>query len=207
MNKTQKRLEKDSILKMTQLAILTAVVFVFQMLGSFIHIGPTSISLVLVPIVIGAIILGPGAGAFLGFIFGAITFWAGVSGTDPFTNILFVAQPFATALICLGKAILAGTAAGWVYKLLESKNKLVAAIIASATAPIVNTGLFILGGLTLVSGTLNANFVDGTTLVYFLVIGCAGINFIAEFFVNLVISPAIHAIVRAVKKSGRFYKQ
>lgn len=206
MNKTQKRFGKDSILKMTQLAILTAVVFVFQMLGSFIHIGPTSISLVLVPIVIGALVLGPGAGAFLGFIFGAITFWAGVSGTDPFTHILFAAQPFATALICFGKAILAGAVAGWIYKLLEGKNKLLAAILASAAAPVVNTGLFILGGFTLVSGTLNANLVSGMTLTYFLVIVCAGVNFIGEFFVNLIISPAIHSIVTAVKKSGRFYK-
>ncbi len=196
---------KNSILKLTQLAVLTAVVFAFQMLGSFIHIGPTSISLVLIPIVIGAIILGPGAGAFLGFVFGAITFWAGVSGTDPFTNILFVSQPIATALICFGKAIAAGAASGYVYKLVEKKNKLVAAILASATAPIVNTGIFILGGLTLVAGTLEANFVSGTTLIYFLVIGCAGINFVAEFLVNLIISPAIHSIVRAVKKSTRFY--
>lgn len=206
MNKTPKRLGKDAILKMTQLAILTAIVFVFQMLGSFIHIGPTSISLVLVPIVLGAIIIGPGAGAFLGFVFGAITFWAGVSGTDPFTNVLFVSQPFATALICFGKAILAGLGAGFIYKAVEKKNKLVAAILAAAAAPVINTGIFILGGLTLVSGTLNANFVSGTTLIYFLVIVCAGINFIAEFFVNLIVSPIIHTVARVVAKSKRFYK-
>lgn len=203
MNKTQNRLNKDSILKMTELAILTAIVFVFQMLGSFIHIGPTSISLVLIPIVIGAILLGPGAGAFLGFVFGAITLWAGISGTDPFTNILFVAQPVATSLICLGKAVAAGVCAGYAYRLLGGKNKLLAAILASAAAPVVNTGLFILGGLFLVNDTLNANFVSGTTLIYFLVIGCAGINFIAEFAVNLIISPAIHSIVSAITKSRR----
>ena len=200
------RLGKDSILKMTQLAILTAVVIVLQLMGSIIRIGPTSISLVLVPIVIGAIILGPGAGAFLGFVFGLITFWAGVSGTDPFTNILFVAQPFATALICIVKATAAGYLAGIAYKLVEKKNQLAASILAAAIAPIVNTGLFILGGLTLVAGTLTENFVSGTTLVYFLVIVCAGLNFIAEFFVNLVVSPAIYNISCAIAKSKRFQK-
>ena len=185
---------------MTQLAILTAVVFVFQMLGSFIHIGPTSVSLVLIPIVIGAILLGPGAGAFLGFIFGAITLWAGISGTDFFTNVLFTAQPVATSLICIVKATAAGLGAGFVYKALYKKNMLLAAILAAAAAPVINTGLFILGGLLLVADTLSANFVSGTTLTYFLVIGCAGVNFIAEFFVNLVVSPAIHSIVRAVSK-------
>lgn len=205
MNKTQNGFNKFSVLKMTQLAILTAVVFAFQMLGSFIHIGPTSISLVLIPIVIGAIILGPGAGAFLGFVFGAITLWAGISGTDPFTNVLFVAQPIATSAICLVKAVAAGTGAGFVYKAVKNHNKLLAAILAAAAAPIINTGLFILGGLFLVADTLNANFVSGTSLIYFLVIGCAGINFIAEFIVNLIISPAIHSIARAVAKSRRMY--
>ena len=79
-----------------------------------------------------------------------------------------------------------------------------AAVLASAAAPVVNTGLFILGGLFLVGKTLDANLANfgasGQTVVYFLVIGCAGLNFIAEFLVNLVVSPAIHTIVRAVGK-------
>lgn len=54
------------------------------------------------------------------------------------------------------------------------------------------------------SGTLSANLAafgaDGQTVVYFLVIGCAGLNFIAEFLVNLVVSPAVNTIVNAVGK-------
>ncbi|MBE6705051.1 MAG: ECF transporter S component [Ruminococcaceae bacterium] len=207
MNQTQKKTRKISILAMTQLAILTAIVFVLQMLGSVIRIGPTSISLVLLPIVIGAIILGPGAGAFLGFIFGLITFWAGVSGTDFFTFTLFSAQPVATALICIGKGTAAGLAAGLVYKLMEKKNQLIASILAAAAAPIVNTGLFILGGLTLVADTLSATFVSGTTLIYFLVIGCAGLNFVVEFLVNLIVSPAIYNISCAIAKISSRTKQ
>ena len=191
---------KNTIKKLTQLAILTAVVIVFQMLGSFIHIGPTSVSLVLIPIVIGAIVLGPACGAFLGFVFGLITLIAGISGTDPFTNVLFTAQPFATSAICILKATLAGLGAGWVYKAVSGKNKLVASILAAASAPIINTGLFVLGGLFLVNKTLETNFVAGSgqTVVYFVIIGCAGLNFVAEFFVNLVVSPAINTIANAI---------
>ncbi len=191
---------RTDIKKLALTGILTALVLAFQYLGSFIHIGPTSVSLVLIPIAVGAIILGAKAGAFLGFVFGAMTLWAGVSGTDYFTSVLFSAQPFATAVICIGKATLAGLFAGLVYKAVSGKSKLAAAILASVTAPVVNTGLFILGGLFLVNETLSANFVDGTTLIYFLVIGCAGLNFIAEFFVNLIVSPAINTIVNAVSK-------
>ncbi len=197
-------MNKTKIIKFMQLAILTAIVFLFQMLGSFIHIGPTSVSLVLIPIVIGALILGPKAGAFLGFVFGCITLWAGISGTDGFTHILFSAQPLETALICLGKGTLAGLGAGLIYKAIQSKNKFTGALIASAAAPIINTGIFVLGGLFLVNKTLEANLVNfgasGQTVIYFVIIGCAGLNFVAEFIVNLIVSPAINTVVNAVKK-------
>ena len=193
---------KQNIKRTAELAILTAIVIAFQFLGAFIHIGPTSISLVLIPIVIGAVLTGPKGGAFLGFIFGAMTYIAGVSGTDYFTTVLFQAQPIATAVICLGKGICAGLCAGLIYRALAKKNAFAASIAAAAVAPIVNTGLFILGGLLLVNGTLSANLAnfgaDGQTVVYFLIIGCAGLNFIAEFLVNLVVSPAINTIVHAV---------
>ncbi len=196
---------KQNIKRTAELAILTAIVIAFQFLGAFIHIGPTSISLVLIPIVIGAVLTGPKGGAFLGFIFGAMTYIAGVSGTDYFTTVLFQAQPIATAVICFGKGICAGLCAGLIYRALAKKNAFAASIAAAAVAPIVNTGLFILGGLLLVNGTLSANLAnfgaDGQTVVYFLIIGCAGLNFIAEFLVNLVVSPAINTIVRAVEKN------
>ena len=193
---------RQNIKKTAELAILTAIVIAFQFLGAFIHIGPTSISLVLIPIVIGAVLTGPKGGAFLGFIFGAMTYIAGVSGTDYFTTVLFQAQPIATAVICFGKGICAGLCAGLIYRALAKKNAFAASIAAAAVAPIVNTGLFILGGLLLVNGTLSANLANfgagGQTVVYFLIIGCAGLNFIAEFLVNLVVSPAINTIVHAV---------
>lgn len=195
---------KQNIKRTAELAILTAIVIAFQFLGAFIHIGPTSISLVLIPIVIGAVLTGPKGGAFLGFIFGAMTYIAGVSGTDYFTTVLFQAQPIATAVICFGKGICAGLCAGLIYRALAKKNAFAASVAAAAVAPIVNTGLFILGGLLLVNGTLSANLANfgagGQTVVYFLIIGCAGLNFIAEFLVNLVVSPAINTIVNAVGK-------
>lgn len=190
---------REKILKMAEFALLAAIVIIFQLLGSFIKIGPTSINLVLIPVVIGSIVLGAGGGALLGLIGGFITLWAGISGTDYFTSVLFGAQPIATSIICLGKMTAAGAGAGLVYKAIKNKNTLAASVAAAAAAPILNTGLFILGGLLLVSGTLQTNFVgDGTTLVYFLVIGCAGLNFVAEFIVNIVVSPAINTIVKAV---------
>ena len=103
---------REKILKMAEFALLAAIVIIFQLLGSFIKIGPTSINLVLIPVVIGSIVLGAGGGALLGLIGGFITLWAGISGTDYFTSVLFGAQPIATSIICLGKMTSAGAGAG-----------------------------------------------------------------------------------------------
>jgi uncharacterized membrane protein len=195
------RSARTRILKLVQLAILIALIIVMQSIGASIKVGPTSISLVLIPIALGGMLIGPGAGALLGLIFGIMTLMAGITGQDAFTQILFQDHPLLTSLICLGKGTAAGFGAGLVYKLVSKKNSVVAGFLAAAAAPILNTGLFILGALT-VSDTLSANFVaEGTTVVYFLVIGCAGLNFILEFLVNLLVSPGLNLVVNVVTKN------
>lgn len=186
------------------LAVLLALVIVLQIVGTLIgNLGVTAPSLVLIPIVLGAILLGPLAGGILGFVFGLVVVLAGITGLDKFTLILFTDHPFLTILLCLLKGAAAGVASGFVFKALRGKSEGAAVVTASLVAPIVNTGLFILGAL-LMSDTLNANFVaDGQTVLYFLVIGCAGLNFIFEFIINAVASPAIYTVVRVVGKMMR----
>lgn len=194
-------MKSKNISRMVQLAVLLAVVVFLQCFLGSIVVGATSFSVVLVPIVIGAIILGPGAGALLGFAFGLIVLIGGITGRDGFTNLLFVDHPVFTALICLGKGAAAGWAAGMVYRPIARISSFWASVAAAATAPVVNTGLFILGGLTLVRGTLEANLAafGADDVVIFLVIGCAGINFLVEFAVNMILSPAIYRIIHVVK--------
>lgn len=191
------------ILHLVQMAILIALIIVMQSIGVNIKIGPTSISLVMIPIALGGMLVGKGGGALLGLIFGVMTLMAGVTGQDFFTQVLFQDHPLLTALICLGKGTAAGFGAGLVYELVSKKNKIVGGFLAAASAPILNTGLFILGAL-LVSDTLSSNFVaEGSTVIYFLVIGCAGLNFIVEFLVNLVVSPALNMVVNVATKNIR----
>lgn len=203
------RKNTDTTLRLVQLAILTAIIVVLQLAGTAVklNIFGTSISLVLVPIVLGAMLLGPKAGAFLGFVFGVITYLMGVFGADFFTFTLFQDHPVMTGVICIVKGTAAGLCAGLVYnaalKLLKGKT-LLATFLASATAPIVNTGLFILGAL-FVSDTLSANFVgEGETVLYFLIVVCAGINFLLELAINLIAAPAIFRVYQAFAK--RFSK-
>jgi len=175
------------------LAILTALLVVLNLLSTVFKVI-TSVNLTLVPIVIGALILGVRGGAILGLISGIMTFLFGVFGTDVFTNFLFIDHPIITFFTCTVKTTAAGALSGLVYYLLKNKLKYLGTFIASAVAPIVNTGIFILGAL-LMSDTLTANFIaDGTTVIYFLVVTCAGINFLIELGVNIILAPVIYKV-------------
>lgn len=184
----------------TYLAVLLALVIVLQLTLGQIKVGTTSFSVVLIPIIMGAVLIGPLAGGILGFAFGLIVLLYGVTGVDAFTNILFVNHPFLTSFTCLLKGTAAGVVPGILYNLLKGKNSLAAMFLAAASAPIVNTGIFILLALTM-SGTLQENFVaDGQTVIYFLVIGCAGVNFIVEFLVNMIAAPLLANVVKIVER-------
>ena len=191
-----KKTQSLKIRQMVLLAILTGVILVLHLTGFAIKLPflGTSISLVLIPITLGAMILGPAAGAFLGFVFGAEVYIAlGVLGMDPFTAYLFQQNPVATAGICLIKSTLAGFLSGLVFRLLRQRNRVAATFTAALVPPVVNTGIFVLGCL-LISGTLSgfmqANNIGGS-VVYFLLIGCAGFNFLFEAALNLILAPAL----------------
>lgn len=184
----------------TILGVLTAIIVVLQIFGSYFKIGTISLSFVLVPIVIGGILTGVIGGAILGFVFGLTTLIMGVVGADQFTFVLFSDHPFLTILTCIVKGSAAGFMSGLVYKLLNAKNMAIATFAASAIAPIVNTGLFIVGAFCM-ADTLNANFIaENSNVVYFIFIGCAGINFLIELAINLFLAPSVCEIIKVVKR-------
>ena len=184
------------------LAALTAIVLILQLAGVTVRLGPTNVSLVLIPIVFGAVTLGPMAGAWLGLVFGVEVFVVlGAMGGDPtFTAILFNNAPIATFFICIVKSTLAGYLAGVVYALICTKNQIVALFAAAAVTPIVNTGVFVIGCF-LLHDVIAANFVsEGVTVVYYILIGLAGVNFLLEFALNMVVVPALGRIVHVADR-------
>ena len=206
---SRRRKQKQQILYLVQLALLTALILVLQFTGVAIRLpipGATNISLVLIPIALGAMLLGPAAGAFLGFVFGLVVYVSGgVMHLDFFTGFLFDNNPIITAGICLVKSTLAGFLAGWVYRLLSKKNSLAAVFAAAAVVPLVNTAVFCLGCLVIldtIKGVMSAAGIGGTA-VHFIFIGCAGLNFLFELAVNVIFSPALERIIRFVSKKVR----
>ena len=96
------------------LSVLLALVIVLQVFASAIPIGTTKISLTLIPIVLGAVLLGPLAGAFLGAAFGVVVIVAALAGADAFTYILIADHPVLTIALCLIKGAAAGFVATFV---------------------------------------------------------------------------------------------
>lgn len=168
-------------------AILTALVVVLQLMGSFIRFGPFAISLVLIPIVIGAATCGVGVGAWLGFVFGVVVLISGDAAAFMAINIP------GTIITVLLKGTACGLAAGLIYKALERFNRYVAVIASAIICPVVNTGIFLIGCVVFFMDTVASWGVAegfGTTVQY-MFLGLAGGNFLFELATNIVLSPVV----------------
>ena len=188
--------------RLTAVAFLAALIVVLQVLTYFIKAGPFNMSFVLIPIVLGGMLYGPGAGAFLGGVFGVVVVVVSVMGLDVGGNMVFAANPFLCILLCVGKGVAAGWVPAVVYKALNGKiNHIAAIVIAAALAPICNTGIFIIGMLIFFRDVLSV-WSGGTDLLLYVITGIAGINFIVEFLLNVVVAPIlVPPVEHAVKKS------
>lgn len=177
-------------------AMFTALVVVLQLLGSFIRFGPFSVSLVLVPIVLGAALCGAGIGAFLGFVFGITVLLSGDAAAFLSIDVL------GTVVTVLLKGTLCGFFAGLTYKAFEKRNRYLAVILSAVVCPVVNTGVFFLGCMVFFLETIaqwgaSSGFKDVASYMF---LGLAGGNFIFEFVTNMILSPVILRVLSIGKK-------
>ena len=191
-------------------AFLIALIFVLQLVANFFKVGAVSISLVLIPITVGSVLLGPAVGAVLGCAFGVVCFLYGLFGLDPFTMSMIAYNPLLTALICLVKGIAAALACAYVYKLMAKLcrgNVFVSTLIASLFTPLVNTGLFLLGSVTVFKGFFEGDGEPiGTIVLLTTLIGSIAVNFIFEIVSNAVLSPTVANFLSKSKSFKQFCK-
>jgi uncharacterized membrane protein len=171
-NTVTKTMADGKILKLVQLSILTAVTILMSLtpLG-YLPVGSLRISFLMVPVVVGAIVIGPSAGAFLGLIFGITSFSTCVTGTDPFGAMVLALNPIGTFIMCIPTRVLAGLLPGLFVKLLSTKvRRGLLYPSAALMGSLLNTFLF-LGALLLIFGK-NADvaaalaFDGGSILLY-----------------------------------------
>lgn len=187
---------KTNTQKLVGVGLFTAIVVVLQLLGAFVHFGVFSISLVLVPVVIGAALYGAASGAWLGFVFGMAVLISGDAAAFLPINAL------GTILTVLAKGTLAGLASGLVYRAVEHKSRTAAVAAAAVVCPVVNTGVFLIGCLLFFMETITgwAAALGYENVGGYIVYGLVGGNFLFELLFNVVLSPVIVRLIRIGKK-------
>ena len=140
-----------SVKDLSTLGLLTGVLLLmsFTPLGYFKTFG-LDISLMMIPVGIGAMLMGPKAGAWLGFIFGATSFYQALTGASPFSAMLFSISPVNTFLLCIPTRILMGFVTGLIFLLVSKldKKKTVCYFVGGFSAAFLNT-VFFMGTLIL----------------------------------------------------------
>ncbi len=176
--------------------ILTALVVVLQYMGSFIKFGPFSISLVLIPIVIGAATCSTKISTWLGLVFSVVVLALDASA------FLAISVP-GTVITVLAKGTACGLTAGLAYKLLHKKNQYAAVIAAAIVCPITNTGIFLLGCVVFFFKTIQEWGIGAgyANAVEYMFLGLAGGNFLFEMATNIILCPVIIRILNIRKKS------
>ena len=181
MNTQKKRMSTE---KLVLGAVLTALVIILQFMGTFIRFGPFQISLVLIPIVIGAARCGTFIGGWLGFVFGLVVLLNGDAA--PFLAV----NAAGTILTVLVKGTACGLAAGLAYRFFAKFNRVLAVAIAAIVCPIVNTGIFLIGCALFFMGLIR-EWAGSDTVAHYIVFGIVGGNFLVELASNLVLSPIV----------------
>ena len=135
----------NKVHKMTLTAILMAIILVmsFTPLG-YLRVGPVAITFLTIPVVIGAVLLGPWYGAFLGAVFGATRF-STCFGADPMGVALLSIDPVATFFTCMVPRILIGVVTGLLFRALcrRGHNNAFVLILTTLVGCLTNTVLFV----------------------------------------------------------------
>ncbi len=183
----QKTASKVSTEKIVLLSLFTALVAILAYFGGFIKIGGlASISLTLIPVVLGAAMCGPWAGAWLGGVSGVVFF---MTADAAFWMGLSIPGTIITVMV---KGIASGLVAGLVFKLLEKFNRYVAVVAAAIVCPVVNTGIFLIGCLIFfIDAVKDMAAGNSMSVGAYLILFFVGLNFVFELLTNMILSPAI----------------
>ena len=187
--------------RLTQLALLVAIMLVlaFTPLG-YLKLGPAlEITFMTIPVAVGAILLGPASGAFLGGVFG-LTSFIQCFGMSQFGATLLGIDAVRTFLVCMVSRVLMGWLCGLIFQALHKldKTRFLSYAAASLSAAVLNT-VFFMGLLMLLFGQTDfiLNMRGGMNLIAFLA-AFVGIQGVVEAIVAFALGTAISKAVSVV---------
>ncbi len=178
------------------LGVFTGLVIILQLVSNVVKPAGISITLALIPLVLVSMLIGPKWGAVIGTMFGLMSVVCVVVGLDVGSAALLQFAPIKTIIMCLFKGTLAGLVPGILYKVI--KNKKAAAIVATVSAPIVNTGIYVIFMCTVLREYLVSSF--GTNAVLGVLLTLIWANFLIEFAVCVLFSNAAFRVTTSVLK-------
>lgn len=190
--------------KMVQMAILIAIIILmaFTPIG-FIKTGGLEIQLLMIPVVVGAMVLGPAAGAVCGFTFGLMSFIQ-CFGFSAFGAVLLGINPFFTFLVCIPTRVLTGYLAGLVFQLMKKvdKTNIVSYFVGGLSGAVFNTVLFM---ATLMICFWNTEYIQSLNAsnmkVLPFTVAFVSINGFLEWPVTCIaggiVSKAVHKVVKS----------
>ena len=113
-------MKNNDLRTLTRLALLVAIELVMKAVGlGSVPVGPLYMSFLTLPIAVGAITMGPAAGAILGGVFGAVSFYDAVTGASAMTGALFQVSPVNTFILCVGMRVLMGVCVGLIFNAIK----------------------------------------------------------------------------------------
>ena len=176
---------------MVQLAVLVAILLVLEFTGiGMIKTPGLEFTIMQVPVIIGAIVLGPTAGGILGGVFGLLSFWE-CFGKSAFGVTLMGINPIFTFMVCVPTRLLMGLCCGWIFKGLHKLDKtpgqMVAFTVSSLCGALLNT-LFFMSTLVF--------FFYHTDYIQSLAAGCSSVLSFVVMFVG--VQGLLEAIICAV---------
>lgn len=187
------------------LGILIALTVVLQLFASAVPVGPITLNFSLVPMALGAMILGAAGGGIIGFVSGLVTFInCALLGREPFTAYLFQQSPVILTVVCFGKTTVAGVAAGFIFAAFRKINVTAGAVVSSIALPVINTGLYMLGMVIMYPYVAAYMSIEsGAGIVFAAVFAVIWLNFVLEIAVSAICSPALATVIRVVEKNYR----
>lgn len=197
MNNTN---EKTNYL--VRLALLTAII-IFMTVTPFgyLNVGPFAVTFLTIPVIIAAITMGEGAGAFLGLVFGITSFVNAFK--SPMGTVLLSINPIYTFILCIFPRVLEGYLCALIFKLLNKNNdnKLWKVTLGSLSCPLFNTLLY-MSTLILLFGNTDyiMNMRAGKNILAF-VVSFVGIQAVVEAVVCTIIGSAVSVAIMKYLKS------
>ena len=162
-----------------------------------------------IPVILGAVLLGPAAGAVLGGVFGLCSIWANTTSPG---LLAFAFSPFMTTeglpgvlkslWIALGCRILLGVIAGWLWKGMKRvlKQDYLALPVTAAIATISHT-ILVMGSIYLLLAQQYAQAKNvAITAVFGLVMGTVTEAIIAAVLVTVIGKALLHLMARTKKR-------